>query len=184
MVLAMDVNLGVTEIYLKKRARLLPVEGAGECPASVAATFNRNLEAFGFTLSRPLFESLRSLSAEAVTRLYGEIVPILRRMVGAHREFRPMYPDFPAQVMSASDLELYVNAMAHYWGSFVADVTGRTGYVILPSYPKTERGPLQQEERLRVIDLGTREDFERISRRTTRGSSPGSSTGTGTTSYG
>jgi len=73
-----------------------------------------------------------------------------------------MYPDFPAQVMAASDLELYVNALAHYWGSFVADVTGQSGYVILPSYPKTEREPLEQEVRLRVIDLGTKEDFEAI----------------------
>ena len=73
--------------------------------------------------------------------------------------FRPMYPDFPAQVMAAPDLELYVNALAHYWGSFVADVTGQPGYVILPSYPKSERAPLDEAVRLRVIDLGTEGRF-------------------------
>src|SRR5260370_811221 len=76
----------------------------------------------------------------------------------------PSGPDSrPAtHVMAASDLELYVNAMAHYWGSFVADVTGRTGYVILPSYPKSERDSLHEEVRLQVIDMGSRDDFERI----------------------
>src|SRR5262249_16009252 len=83
-------------------------------------------------------------------------------MVGAHREFRPMYPNFPAQVMAACDLELYVNALAHYWGSFVADVTGQPGYVILPSYPKADLEQLGQEVRLKVIDLGTKADFEAI----------------------
>jgi hypothetical protein len=158
----MDVRQTDTSIYLTKRARVVLDEGGGECPTSVVATFNKNLESLGFTLSRSLFEGLLSQPAERVTRLYGEVVPVLEAMVGAHRVFCPMYPNFPAQVMGASDLELYVNALAHYCGSFVADVTGQPGYVILPSYPKAERDPLKEEVRLRVIDLGSKDDFERI----------------------
>ena len=71
-------------------------------------------------------------------------------------------PTSPPRSWPASDLELYVNALAHYWGSFVADVTGQPGYVILPSYPKAEREPLQDQARLKVIDLGSEADFERI----------------------
>ena len=158
----MDVRPTDKAIYLTKRARVVLDEGRSECSTSAVATFNKNLESLGFTLSRVLFERLRTHSVEEVARLYKEIVPVLERMVGAHRQFRPMYPDFPAQVMAASDLELYVNAMAHYWGSFVADVTDQPGYVILPSYPKTEREPLQDQARLKVIDLGSEADFERI----------------------
>jgi hypothetical protein len=158
----MDGHLTERAIYLTKRARVVVDEGRGECPTSVVATFNKNLESLGFTLSRALFERLRTRTAEEVAGLYGEVVPILEEMIGAHRQFRPMYPGFPAQVMAASELELYVNAMAHYWGSFVADVTGRPGYVILPRYPEAEREPLREEVRLRVIDLGTKEDFEAI----------------------
>ena len=158
----MDVRPTDKAIYLTKRARVVLDEGRSECSTSAVATFNKNLESLGFTLSRALFERLRTHSVEEVARLYKEIVPVLERMVGAHRQFRPMYPDFPAQVMAASDLELYVNAMAHYWGSFVADVTDQPGYVILPSYPKTEREPLQDQARLKVIDLGSEADFERI----------------------
>jgi hypothetical protein len=158
----MDEPLTNTAIYLTKRSKLALDEGRGECPTSVVAAFHKNLEALGFTLSRALFDRLRTHPAEEVGRLYRQVVPILQRMTGAHHAFRPMYPDFPAQVMAASDLELYVNALAHYWGSFVADVTGQSGYVILPSYPKSDREPLQEETRLRVIDLGSKDDFERI----------------------
>jgi hypothetical protein len=158
----MDRPLTAREVYLTRRRRVLLDQGGGECPTAVVATGNRNLEALGFTVSRDLFERLRSLPADGVARFYGEITPILAEMVGAHRDFRPMYLDFPAQVMAASDLELYINALAHYWGSFVADVTGQPGYVILPSYPKAEREPLDQEVRLKVIDLGSKADFEAI----------------------
>ncbi|SIN93953.1 hypothetical protein SAMN05444166_1703 [Singulisphaera sp. GP187] len=158
----MDQPITEREIYLTKRFRVILDEGSDECPVSVVATLGKNLESLGFIPSKALFERLRTLSAEEVARFYGEVVPILAAMVGAHRQFEPMYPDFPAQVMAASDLELYVNALAHYWGSFVADLTGRTGYVILPRYPKTERDALQDEVRLRVIDLGSPADFERI----------------------
>jgi hypothetical protein len=158
----MDRPLTAREVYLTKRRRVLLDQGGGECPTAVVATGNKNLEALGFTASRDLFERLRSLPAEEVGRFYGEITPILAEMVGAHRDFRPMYPNFPAQVMAASDLELYINALSHYWGSFVADVIGQPGYFILPSYPKAEREPLDQEVRLKVIDLGSKADFEGI----------------------
>jgi hypothetical protein len=158
----MDRPITEREIYLTKRTRVILDEGPGECPVSVVATLGKNLEALGFIPSKALFDRLRTLPAEEVARFYGEVTPILAEMVGAHRQFRPMYPNFPAQVMAAPDLELYVNALAHYWGSFVADVMGQPGYIILPSYPKTDRTPLQEEARLKVIDLGSKADFERI----------------------
>ena len=158
----MDGRPTDTAIYLTKRARLMLDEGGGECPTAVVATLNKNLESLGFILSRTLFDRLRTHPVEGVARLYGKIIPVLERMVGGHRAFRPMYPDFPGQVMAASDLELYVNALAHYWGSFVADVSGQPGYVILPSYPKAERDPLNEEVPLRALDLGTKADFEAI----------------------
>ena len=36
-------------------------------------------------------------------------------MVGANVEYRPMYPNFPKQVVEASDCELLVYALTHYW---------------------------------------------------------------------
>jgi hypothetical protein len=153
-------------IYLRKRWRVLldEPERRGPCPIAVVPTGNKSLEDLGCTLSRTLFETLCSHPVDAVTGFFDALQPIVAELVGAHRAFRPMYANFPAQVMAAADLELYVNALAHYWGSYVADLTGQRGYVILPSDPKTERAPLQRDawRRLQVIDLGSKSDFEQI----------------------
>ena len=85
----MDVRPTEKAIYLTKRAKVVLDEGRGVCSTSAVATFNKNLESLGFTLSRALFERLRTHSVEEVARLYEEIVPVLERMVGAHRQFRP-----------------------------------------------------------------------------------------------
>lgn len=160
--MAMHRPLNAQEVYLTKRRRIRLDEGGFECPTAVVATFGKNLEALGFVPSRALFDRLRTQPPEEVGRIYREILPILERMLGTHRAFRPMYPNFPAQVMAASDLELYGNALAHYWGSFVADATSQPDYILLPSYPKDEREPLAEPVRLRVIDLGSQADFEAI----------------------
>ena len=149
-------------IYLTKLGRVRLDVGEAECPTAVVATLNKNLESLGFTFSRALLERLQTRTIEQVARIAGEIVPALERMVGAHQSFRPMYPNFPTQVMAASDLELYVNALVHYWGSFVADVTGQPGSIFLPSDSKDERELLTEPVRLRVIDLGSQDEFEAI----------------------
>jgi hypothetical protein len=66
----MDVRQTDTAIYLTRRARVVLDEGGGECPTSAVATVNKNLESLGFTLSRALFERLRTHPVEKVARFY------------------------------------------------------------------------------------------------------------------
>jgi protein-S-isoprenylcysteine O-methyltransferase Ste14 len=47
--------------------------------------------------------------------------------------------------MGAFDLEPYDNALTHHWSRFVAALMGQPGYVMMPSYPRTEREPLHQD---------------------------------------
>lgn len=61
-----------------------------------------------------------------------------------------MYPNFPEQVMEMSEARLYLNALIHYLTN------------TLPGYEKRERPPLLDHTELRVIELGSREDFESI----------------------
>src|SRR5688572_21377530 len=115
----MTTQLTQTEIYLTKRLKVLLPDGenrASAASAYVVATAAKNLQALGFGLSEPLFKRLMSLSDEQVADWYETALPILQKMVGAHRNFRPMYPNFPNQVMRASDAELFFNAMTHYYG--------------------------------------------------------------------
>lgn len=182
------MSLNALEIYLTKSRKII-VHGDGKQPSSsvAVATFNRNLISLGFVCSQELTGALDGLSEEELGNLYQQVVPILKKMTGAHRTFKPMYPNFPKQVMEASDLELYLNAITHYWMAAVRDVAqgqprlfgGRLmeGATSTPAPVETLRVPLQwlpeyevenreslpeQEVGLQVIGLGSEDDFRKV----------------------
>lgn len=143
------------KIYLRRRYKvaLPPTENAGE-PLSVAtvAAMNKNLEALGYGLSETLIAACRALSLDRLTALYGEIVAELRSGKGADKAFKPMYPNFPRQVMEMSRAQLYLNAIVHYWSA------GK----LFPVSERKERFPLLDNTDLREIDLGSQSDFETL----------------------
>lgn len=182
------MSLNALEIYLTKSRKII-IQGNGDQRSSLAAvaTFNRNLISLGFVCSQELVDALAGLSQESLGSLYQQVVPILNKMIGAHRTFKPMYPNFPKQVMEASELELYLNAMTHYWVAAVSDalqgkprlyggplmenVSGapvvdvlRVPLQWMPDYQKEDRAPLPEEEKvaLKVIGLGNENDFWQI----------------------
>lgn len=141
-------------MLLRRARKIIVAEGDGTLPLPVAATLQKNLEALGFVMSQALFERVRTLAPAQADALYRKLVAQLKRMVGAHREFRPLYPNFPDQVMRLGDAELYLNALHHYWG--LADGFGE----------KTARPPLAEAQvraqTLRTIDLGTTADADAL----------------------
>ena len=140
-------------IYFRRRGRIVLPESVGAgLPLHYAVSASRNLEALGFTLSEPLIRACQALPLEQLTALYRQLVTDLRAAKGAHRAFRPMYPDFPRQVMAMRESELYLNAVVHY-------VTG--GKWLPPSRPKL-RLPLRDKPAPKVIELGTQEEFEAL----------------------
>ena len=74
-------------------------EGTADVPLSHVAAIQKNIEGLGFALSEAVLARLRTLPLESLHSFYRSLVKDLRKMVGAHREFRPMYPNFPEQVM-------------------------------------------------------------------------------------
>ena len=81
----------------------------------LAATFNANVMALGYMFDESLFNAIATLTEKQIAALYNSVVPILQEAVGAHVVHKPMYPNFPKQVMEASEVELFVNAILHYW---------------------------------------------------------------------
>ncbi|KAB8145921.1 TerD family protein [Chloroflexia bacterium SDU3-3] len=137
-------------IYLRHRRRILLPEPQGSAAPAHAATLLKNIEALGFTDSAALLERMRQASTAQLGQLYTDVLPALRELVGAHVAFKPMYPGFPEQVMSASDAQLYINALIHY-------LTHQTP----PPKPMLRR-PLIERSHLNMIDLGNEDDFRMI----------------------
>jgi hypothetical protein len=147
-------------IYIRRRSKVLLPEGAGATPLNVLATLQKNLESLGFLLSEEVTERLKALNPMQVGAFYQRLVKDLQVLVGAHRKFEPMYPNFPAQVMAMSEAELYFNAIWHYWT------------LQRPQFEQEDRPPLEDRPALRVLQLGSREDFEAIFTRLARSRSP------------
>ncbi|MCU0494137.1 MAG: TerD family protein [Chloroflexaceae bacterium] len=137
-------------IYIRHRGRVVVPPGDGGAPPQYLASLLKNIERLGFTASATLITHLRTCSVEQLAQLGDVLIPALRELVGAHVAYRPMYPNFPAQVMEADRAELYINAILHYL------THGR------PLYEKKQRKPLLERTDLRVIDCGDDADFRLI----------------------
>ena len=152
--------MSVQSIALRRLNKvLLPVPNvdAGLSSAKIA-TFNLNIQGLGYTLSPSVIEGLYRVSESAATLLFNDILVALKEAKGV-RYYRPMYPNFPQQVIEASDAELYINAIIHYWSSILVDLTKDPDMILLPKYAKDKREPLDERIELRVLGLATEEDI-------------------------
>ena len=143
------------QILLKRKHMLLIKEGkesATKEKEAMIGSFLSNIQNLGFTFAQKTMTYLMSGTEDAIVGLYGEIVPVLKEMVGADKEYNPMYPNFPEQVMEADKAELFWNAFIHY-ASFGT---------LLPEYEEKERFPLIGEYKLTELNVGTEEDMMSI----------------------
>ncbi|WP_409342853.1 TerD family protein [Paenibacillus sp. MBLB4367] len=141
-----------TVIYLRRNRKLIVKPGQHVLPTKYIATAMKNVEYLGFTFSKELMEMVKTMSIEEFAALYRQLVTDLKSLVGANVSFNPMYPNFPEQVMMASEAELYMNAVLHY-------IT-----LELPEHAVLERLPLLDQDNLQIIDLGSAEDFDQTIR--------------------
>jgi len=141
------------EILLRRAHKVIVERGHAVNPNNqYIATIMKNIEVLGYTFSKELFEVLQTLGKEDLQQFYLEIVPILKKLVGADVDYRPMYPNFPESVMKADVIDLFINAIVHYW----SDGT------IYPDEKRDVRLPLFDETKVKVIGLGTAADLEVI----------------------
>lgn len=147
----------VNSIFLRRSMKVIIsseiVQGTtSNLNISYLGSILKNLESLGYTLSVDAIKALSNVSVNSCSIIYDSIVSQLRKMTGANKSWVPMYKNFPQQVMEASDAELYVTAMMHYFGDLV-------GMRIMPDHEKKARFPLIGNYNLKVINLGTEVEF-------------------------
>ena len=126
-------------------ANEFPVRNKSKELVSIAM---KNIQAFGFTFSEDLFKFLTEQTEDFIKEWYLECVEIIKEHVGADKVYNPMYPNFPKQVEEMDDLELFLNAIVHYWSMGT----------LLPNYQKEERFPMIDDPELKVLSLATQDD--------------------------
>lgn len=110
---------------------------ASQVRAQHAMTIQTNLEGLGFAFTPDALRRLTQTPQEVQADLYGLAWPVAKDMLGV-RHHQAFYPNFPAQVMEASDTELLLNALTHYVGSWF-------GVRLIPDYPVERRPPLREK---------------------------------------
>jgi hypothetical protein len=140
----------MNDIYLRRRGKVHVKTGAGGATEAQIASVQREAEALGYVLSDEVVARLRALSTLELTQFLRSLTAALRALVGAHRPHVPLYPNFPLDVLRASEATLYLNAVSHYLT------------LSRPDAAPAERPPLLSGRSPRQIALGTLADFETI----------------------
>ncbi|QQP97371.1 TerD family protein [Lysobacter enzymogenes] len=138
-------------IFLRRSGKFLLKPGDGGASDAQVAMVQQELEQLGFALAPEALERLQTQSPEQLARCLRELRPALAKMTGAHRQLRPLFPDFPVGVLRVEEVQLYQRAMFHY-------VTRLQLHAIEPE----PSPPLRGGRALRLIGLGTSEEFEAV----------------------
>ena len=107
-------NITKNSIALKYRNALVLNESA-LVPTPASLTLAMEMLQLGFIASGELVDGFSALTSEQIAAVRSELIENLRAMKGADVKYTPMYPNFPQQVAEASDIELFLNAILHYW---------------------------------------------------------------------
>lgn len=142
-------------IYLRRKRKLVLEEGTDSLPPEYLICLQANIQSLGFRLAPRVLDVIETMSVERFSAFYKKLIRDLELAVGGNVVFKPMYPNFPEQVINASTEELHSNAMLHYLGDWL-------GKRLLPKFEKMPRPPLQEVVGLKVVDLGTKEEFNAI----------------------
>lgn len=118
----------------------------------LAASMNADMMQLGYVMNKTLFDIVSQLSESEIVELHKEAIDNLRTIVGADVEYNPMYPNFPTQVMNADELELFANALVHYW----------TAGEWQPNYVKDNREFFPENVEFKQIGSVLTEKFEDV----------------------
>jgi len=147
-------NFLLNEILLRRKNKL--ILGSSVYPSldykEYISTILKNIEKLGYTLSKNVVDLLCTYNIQELQNFYLNLIPILKKLVGANVTYNPMYPNFPMSIMSREESELYFNAIAHYWSN------GN----LYPNEQKDERLPLFDIDKVKMIDLGNISDIYNI----------------------
>lgn len=155
-----EIN-AINSIFLRRSMKfIVPAESACmqvgyKLPSTYIATMLKNLERYGYTMSVAMIKQLRTLSVDSAYQVYSSLVGELKSLTGSSKQWTPMYPNFPSQVMDATDSELYINAIMHYLGDAI-------DFRIMPKYEVKARFPLMDNVDLKIINLATEQDFKKL----------------------
>lgn len=145
-------------IYIRRRSKLFLPQGSSALHPDTLLNLLANIENLGYTLSVDVIKVVLTLSDDEFEQFYHTLIIALKEIVGAHVKYVPFYPDFPEQVVKMGYQQLYSHSFMHYTGDWINGNIAR----YYPDPIKKDRVGLSEKRPLKLIDLGSNEDFKNI----------------------
>ena len=153
--------MSVKDVMLRRRGKVeVETSQINENVKNTAyvASINANIQSLGYSLSEDLFRALETKEIEYLVEFNNWLVPELEKSVGADVEYNPMYPNFPKQVMQMDELELYMNAIMHYWNRDFHYVGFENVMPEIHTELEKRFPALDLNKKVKQLDLGNEED--------------------------
>lgn len=140
-----------TKIFLERKSKIVVKTMISPDKANrvVLVTAIKNIESLGYMFSPEIISILADYSEKNIIKFYEKVSKAIKEIIGV-RKFKPMYPNFPKQVMEMDEFELYFNAILHYLSNE------------LQEYKVEKRPALKEKTKIKTINLGTDEEFFEI----------------------
>lgn len=122
-------------VFIDRFFKNLNVSEMGKNKAE-AFTLMLKCEQLGFAFNDKLLNVVSNASIKEMEGFWNWMVKMNEKVYGS-ANYKPMYPNFPKQVIEADELELLVNAFMHYTGDLF-------GVRIVPNYQEKNRKVLKE----------------------------------------
>ena len=110
------MNKELNELLLRRKNKIMLVEGSSLEVTSKehVVTLVKNISSLGYTFSVKALSVLFTYTVDELIQFNEDIISLVKKLIGADVEYKPMYPNFPNSVMEMEEAELYINALVHY----------------------------------------------------------------------
>lgn len=136
------MNSKQTSVMIRRTNSLalpMPEKTPGHLGEDTLVALQQRVLQYNYVLSPEVLEVVSAFSRTQVAELAQVLEESLSSMPGAYRYgMNSFYPNFPEQVAAASETELMMNALLHYFGRSI-------GLRIIPVYPVAERSKLSEK---------------------------------------
>lgn len=136
----------IQKVLINRLNKVMINEGEKPADLAVLATAIVNLQNLGYVFKSEDQGVILSASQENLQ----EIIEAAKNLKG-DVQYKVMYPNFPKQVVEASDIELFLNALLHYTGDMV-------GLRIMPEYIEEVREKLDENVKTDTLSVAFEND--------------------------
>jgi hypothetical protein len=82
--------------------------------SQLAMTAQANIMKYGYMLDQNALATLSKSSREDIILFYNQVSNFLKEQLGGGHNYKPLYKNFPTEVMNLSDSQLFWNQIIHY----------------------------------------------------------------------